>query len=345
MGETPLVSVIIPVYNTEKYVVKSIHSALSQTYKNIEVIVVDDGSPDNSANLIIDEFGGDSRVKFFKKENGGVSSARNLALEVASGSYITFLDSDDTFEEHTVQALYNAIVDGNTDVSIPSVYNMISVTGEVRVVKLFNETKTEMDALTFAIDHMIIEGTAWRCSSVMYKSDVIKEHNVSFIEGVKLNEDYLFNLSYFSHISKVSIVKTPTLNVQKREDSATATKKPDDISRSMLDDRKTYEYLISVGVDPTHSGKIADKLLLKNVLVFFVKSTKAYSFELGLKAACVKVKGEIFSEPQMVYVLRHTRNNKMFFTSRKKRFFAKTMLLLLKIRMYHLAAFFACKFN
>lgn len=345
MIEAPLISVIIPVYNTENYVIKSIDSVLLQTYKNLEVIVVDDGSPDNAAELIIERFGKNNRVKFLRKENGGVSSARNFALEVAQGSYITFLDSDDTFEPDSIEKLYDSITVENTDIAIPCVYNIISVDGKIKETKLFHETSDTMNSLTFAINHMITEGTAWRCSSVMYKTEVIKKYHVRFIEGVKLNEDYLFNLSYFSHIDKISIIKTPTLNVQKREDSATATKTPDDIKRSMLDDEKTYEYLISSGVDYERSRKIADKLLLKNVLVFFAKNIKAYYIEQGLKAACVKVKSEMFSEPHMVYVLRHTHNNKMFFTSRKKRFFAKAMLLLLRFRMYLLAGFFACKFS
>ena len=95
MGRETLLSVIVPVYNVEAYLVKCVESILNQTYPNLEVILVDDGSPDGSG-AICDTFADkDSRVKVIHKPNGGLSSARNAGLEEASGEYITFVDSDD----------------------------------------------------------------------------------------------------------------------------------------------------------------------------------------------------------------------------------------------------------
>lgn len=91
----PLVSIIIPVYNVEKYITKCIQSVLDQTYKNFEAIIVDDGSPDNSIRIAKALVGNDPRFVFLKKENGGLSSARNFGLDHTTGDYIAFLDSDD----------------------------------------------------------------------------------------------------------------------------------------------------------------------------------------------------------------------------------------------------------
>ena len=90
-----IVSIIVPIYNTEKYLRKCVDSILKQTYENLEVILVNDGSPDNSLEICREYERLDSRVKVINKKNGGLSSARNAGLEICTGKYITFVDSDD----------------------------------------------------------------------------------------------------------------------------------------------------------------------------------------------------------------------------------------------------------
>ena len=99
-------TIIVPVYNVEKYLKKCVYSIINQTYKNIEVILVDDGSPDKCG-MICDEFVSvDSRIKVIHKRNGGLSSARNAGIEIAKGQYIGFVDSDDTIEPFMYEKLY-----------------------------------------------------------------------------------------------------------------------------------------------------------------------------------------------------------------------------------------------
>ena len=101
-----MISVIIPIYNVENYLKKCIESVINQTYKNLEIILVNDGSNDNSKN-IIDEYSTiDNRIKVINKENGGLSDARNAGIEIAKGDYITFLDSDDWIELNMYEKLY-----------------------------------------------------------------------------------------------------------------------------------------------------------------------------------------------------------------------------------------------
>lgn len=114
--EQDLISVVIPVYNVEKYFKRCIDSVLRQTYSNIEIIIVDDGSKDNSGNLC-DEYGKkDSRIKVFHKENGGLSSARNFGLEKALGKYICFIDSDDFIDENYIIIMYNKMIKNDADI-------------------------------------------------------------------------------------------------------------------------------------------------------------------------------------------------------------------------------------
>ena len=113
-----LISVVLPVYNVERYIVKCINSVLNQTYKNIEVILVDDGSSDRCPQICEKYAKKDNRVKVVHKRNGGLSDARNAGIKIANGEYITFIDSDDYVDEDYVEFLYNNIEKTNADIAI-----------------------------------------------------------------------------------------------------------------------------------------------------------------------------------------------------------------------------------
>ena len=122
--KNPLVSVVVPVYNVERYLKQCLESIVKQTYKNLEIILVDDGSTDQSGKLCDKWRRKDERVKVYHKENGGLSDARNYGIERASGEYIMFVDSDDTLELNAVELLQNVIVRDNVRMSIAA-YNLV----------------------------------------------------------------------------------------------------------------------------------------------------------------------------------------------------------------------------
>ncbi len=114
----PLISVIIPIYDVEDYLNRCVDSVLAQTYQNLEIILVDDGSPDNCCKICDDYAEKDSRVIVIHKENGGLSSARNKGIDVASGEYITFVDSDDCINRYMIEHLYSVLKITKVDMSI-----------------------------------------------------------------------------------------------------------------------------------------------------------------------------------------------------------------------------------
>lgn len=118
-----LISVIIPVYNVEKYLERCIESVLTQSYKNLEIILVDDGSTDASGNMCDKYAENDKRIRVIHKENGGLSSARNAALDIMTGKYVTFVDSDDFVTEYYVENLYFGIKKTNADMSMSGFVN------------------------------------------------------------------------------------------------------------------------------------------------------------------------------------------------------------------------------
>jgi len=120
------ISVIVPVYNVEKYVKKCLESISNQTYKNIEIIIVNDGATDNSEKICREFVGNEDRAKLYTKENGGLSSARNHGMQFVTGNYVLFIDSDDYISEEMIEELYN---------------NIKAESREERAKKIFNEVK------------------------------------------------------------------------------------------------------------------------------------------------------------------------------------------------------------
>ena len=113
-----LISIIVPIYNVENYLRQCLDSIVAQTYQNFECLLINDGSPDHSADICREYVSKDSRFRYFEKENGGVSSARNLGIEYSKGEYITFIDSDDWVDSDYLEVLYTALIDENADISV-----------------------------------------------------------------------------------------------------------------------------------------------------------------------------------------------------------------------------------
>ena len=115
---TDKISVIIPVYNAEKYISDCLESVVRQTYKNLEILLVDDGSKDGSAGICLEWCKKDARIRLLQKENGGVSSARNLGLQEASGEYVTFVDADDWIGERMLERLWACIESDKSELAM-----------------------------------------------------------------------------------------------------------------------------------------------------------------------------------------------------------------------------------
>ena len=129
MNSQPKISVIVPVYKVEKFLDRCVESIVGQTYENLEIILVDDGSPDNCPSMCDKWAEKDSRIKVIHKENGGVSSARNAALDAATGDFIGFVDSDDWIEPDMYESLMMRIDETGKDIAVCSYYS-IEVSGE-----------------------------------------------------------------------------------------------------------------------------------------------------------------------------------------------------------------------
>ena len=121
-----LISIIVPVYNVENYLRQCLDSIMGQTYQNFECLLINDGSPDHSADICSEYVSKDSRFRYFEKENGGVSSARNLGIEHSKGEYITFIDSDDWVDSDYLEVLYTTLLEEGADITV-STYKQFNI--------------------------------------------------------------------------------------------------------------------------------------------------------------------------------------------------------------------------
>lgn len=196
-----LVSVIVPIYNVEEYLKKCLDSIINQTYKKIEIILVDDGSTDYSGN-ICDEYSKiDRRIKVIHKENGGLSSARNVGIDNSSGKYIVFIDSDDWINSYFIENLYTIAYESNSDLVISGlkrVFNMNNFDDSKNDNSYRIISKTEALNMTLLGDNGIDVSACGK----MYKSDIFR--NIKYPIG-ELYEDFLIIDNIIEKCNKIAI--------------------------------------------------------------------------------------------------------------------------------------------
>lgn len=170
----PLISLIIPVYNVEKYLSKCLETVLGQTYRNLEIILVDDGSEDQSGKLCDEYAGQDARIQVIHKKNGGLSSARNAGLESATGEYIVFVDSDDFLDENYVSYLYEVLIKTGADMSICQMTEFCNGKSEEKICN--GEEQIEILTPEAALKRFLLQknlfASAW-CK--MYKKELFSD--------------------------------------------------------------------------------------------------------------------------------------------------------------------------
>lgn len=214
-----LVSVIVPVYNSEKYLKSCIESILNQTYKSIEIILVNDGSIDKSLDIIKEYESRDKRVICIDKKNTGVSSTRNIGIDKATGKYIMFIDSDDFIENDYIEELLNITEKENLDICRTGF--IVEKKGNVHeVINYAEEESKEIDPNDFKEN--FIDTTIFNSSCVqLIKTSIVKENNIRFKENLSYEEDLIFNIELFKHCKKIKYVNLPKYHYLANESSST----------------------------------------------------------------------------------------------------------------------------
>lgn len=335
----PLVSVVIPVYKTEKYVIKSVNSILSQTYKNLEVILVDDGSPD-ACPVICDELRKtDDRISVIHKENGGLSSARNAGIDKANGEYILFLDSDDTLADYAIEDMTEKAIAQGCDAVIPNTYYKTYDNTDKKIKSLhFTPEMFSEDPKIFALEVLIGKGRAKRSTAVLYSLKLIKEKNIRYPLG-RISEDFFFNLDFLKAADKIALYEKPSLNNLKHNGSISASYHENFFDTVLEMDEKAESFIKEIDSKKynSHIYGRRETLLYSNILAFsvIVMGDTNTSYHKRVEK-CV----HMFKHKRLQNALKSGAGTP-FFEGKLKRMYMGISLKLIRMKLYRLTCLFA----
>lgn len=316
-----LISIIMPVYNAEKYLNRSIESIMNQTYNNIEIILVNDGSTDNSLEICTNYQEKDNRIKLINQENKGVSFARNKGIDESTGDYIMFIDSDDYIEKNMIEDMVEKIIEDDIDLIISGIKMSYIKNGQV-----IQEEKYQLKDKMYTIEEMLNDilidiDLICICGPCckLYKTEIIKNNRIKFTNEFTMGEDTWYNLDYIDACTgKVVTMSNIYYNYMRENPDSLFTKYHDDYikvtekvynkflnllerkSNSETIDRYEKNYIfnlvyansINFKYDTTHKKKIEDlEYSLKNkVVVNGIKKIKTDGIKEKIFAFLIKHK-------------------------------------------------------
>lgn len=324
------VSIVVPVYNIEKYITRCVDSLLNQTYKNIEVICVDDGSKDKSLSILNEYAKKDSRLVIISKENGGVSSARNLGIKKARGEYITFVDGDDFIDINMIEEMINIQKETNADIvkcsyvkdyiykQIP--YNMnleneINVYDSSNIEELYNHFMKK-----YILNSM--------CCQII-KTEIIKDNNLCVDTNYVYGEDARFNYELYTNIKKAILIDRPYYHYFYNDNSATTIKSEEKITRrikealSLYD--SLYEYIKKWNMDTeenrqTIAGRVIKEFIYRSRELFTL-SSQGYS-----KKQITELVTKLYSDDKLQKSLKLNNNRTIDFAEKELQMYSKYVL-------------------
>lgn len=236
----PLISVIVPVFNSEKFLKRCIDSIIYQSFTDIEVILVDDGSTDGSGNMCDEYASLDSRVKVFHKKNGGVSSARNLGIENSTGDYIVFVDSDDWVDTIFLERLYSLVVD-KCDIIISE---FVFEYGNYRS---FSNNSTIYNGKIEYLRYQIIKGFTL-VGNIMFCRDFVTKEGLRF-ENVKYSEDFIFFVKSVCFATNIGYINEALYHYDRTNELSVLHNYPSDMYKDLMYcDTLVIEILKSCGL-------------------------------------------------------------------------------------------------
>ena len=215
MNVMPLISIIIPIYNAEKFLARCIDSILSQRVEDFELLLINDGSKDNSLSICNDYAQRDSRIKVFDKPNGGVSSARNLGLDNASGEYVMFVDADDMLTSDALEMFSPYIPDYDFVRMNVVAHNANGTTQELKLVA--TEDKREAMELSITLEIIVAPYSA------LFRRRLFEEHNIRFDHTLQMGEDWVVSTQLLYHAKSFIFLPEKVAYIYDRTNEASCT--------------------------------------------------------------------------------------------------------------------------
>ena len=263
------ISVIVPIYNAEKYITKCIDSLINQTKKELEFILINDGSTDNTEDIIKQYK--DKRIKYYKNKNQGIGKTRNFGISKSSGKYIMFLDSDDYLNKEACEKLYRKIVETNSDLVICDFYKVYD-SGKVEKVKLPSFNETNLEKRPSIINEINL--APW---NKIYKRDLIVKNKIKFVENLKY-EDAPFVVEALLNSKKISKINE-TLNYYVIHGNSETTVR----DKRCFDILKIIDIIRNNTKNKKYLKEEVDKLTVRTITNYTIQQRNQQEIKIGME--------------------------------------------------------------
>lgn len=289
-----LVSIIVPVYNVEKYLKRCLDSIINQTYSSIEIILIDDGSTDSSGDICESYARLDSRITVIHKKNAGLGMARNTALDVAKGKYVIFVDSDDYIAPNMLENLYNTLIEAKADTCIGGYQRVYSDKIEVFENpikgKVFDKNNILSDVLSKMFGRLnnndSLEMSVWK---VLFSNELIQTYDIRFpSEREFISEDIIFDTVYYAKSNRVVMSSDVGYYYCDNDDSLTTRYNPNRFNLQVklyleLVNRVEKLGIYDISIDRLNANLIA-------IARYSIKLEQKFSYKNGLSQSKCKIK-------------------------------------------------------
>lgn len=305
------ISVIVPVYNAQKTIKKCIESILVQTYKNLEIILINDGSNDKTEEICEKLVQTDNRIKYYYKENTGVSKTRNFGLEKASGDYISFIDADDFLENNMYEIMIKEI--NNADILICNCF-LISDNKKINNdIDIKNNSYENLEEMLKDVNNKEINRYVNPPWNKLIKREIINNNNILFNSKISLGEDLLFNLTCMKYANKINIINERLYNYVVTTNGLSEKK------RDIKDFLNNSFYLMHSLIEISQKVENLDNIILNELRNIIVRMEQKYEISEMLKflelirdKICNSVKSKRLSKNnRIVYLLLKYKQYKM----------------------------------
>lgn len=297
------ISVIIPVYNAEKTLSKCLDSLLAQSCDNVEIILVNDGSTDSSAEICKKYASLHPEIKYLEKENGGVSTARNTALDIAKGDYITFVDSDDWVTPDYFETINGVLNDSDYDFIQFSQRIVKGDECSEKLIPAFDSSNHEEIILRLVSD--MCKKHINPPHGMVYKRQIIEENAIRFKEDIEVGEDRTFNIQYALNIKSFRVLEQPLYIICLENEESLSRKKRDDLDKQI---EKAEEHLKDVlrksDLSEKEKLKIIEAINFDNLRAVYTKAKYLHRNKLPyfkrlkeLNKYCKQVNDKNFTYP------------------------------------------------
>ena len=315
-----LVTIIIPIYNAEKYLSKTLESVLNQTYKNLEIILINDGSTDNSKEICTKFANEDKRIIFIDKENGGPSEARNKGLEISKGEYIAFVDSDDYLELNYIERLLETLKDKGVQCVLCG-YNRVY---DQKAEKIVREESIYLNKEEFLSSILTVQGGLGFTWGKLWKREEIQ--NIRFNKDIKIGEDALFCMEACKNIDKVFILNEALYNYKFNPNSIVRSYDSEYVNRILTSTKKAKEYIEKEYKDNERILKKINNYIAYHVLLISVNYCFNKKNNLSLVGQIKKLK-EICNIKEFKEAIKNSNYDGLSLTR-------KITLFTIKYRLY-----------